>query len=181
MIAPMRWAALVSMLAACGGGDDSPTPDSAPEPACADVSEVELGTGLFEFPMPDRIPLRRGQAIPFISINPYVRGIPPGTDDPFDPANPKTRVTGVLVEDPSTTFGYDAPSTLGYVPSPIPCTFQQGGDGYRMTFNTTRPQIFVGKQLLIRVEVVGSNGLAAYTEKQVVVYDPILNQNYNIE
>jgi hypothetical protein len=169
----------LALLAACGD-DGGTVADSGGGPCwpleASPGGEVELGTGDIDFePMPAMLTIVKNasQSDPFMQLHSRIRGMPPGSkDDPFDPRNPKTKVSAVI-EEVNLTLGYPCPASLGYVPS-----LSAEADTYdlvhslRLGFGSFPPDMVSGKQARITIEVVGSNRLYAKDEKLVVLIVP---------
>jgi hypothetical protein len=164
-------------FAACGGGEspadayDGPCWPLPSEPG----GEVELGTGdlIFE-PMPDVLDVtaNASQSDPFLAIHSRIDGLPPGNpEDPFDPSNPRTKVSAVIPE-LGLTLGVECPSTLGYVESPAGDTFDLI-HSLRIGFGAFPLADLEGVQATVTVEVVGTNRLYTRAEKTVTLSVPI--------
>ncbi len=166
-----------SLVFASCGSNDSSVADAGP---CWPLNatpggQVELGTGDIAFaPMPDTAAIIRGlsQSDPYLQVHARIRGLPPG--DPsnvFDPRNPKTKASAVIA-DLALTLGVECPASLGYIASP---SSPQSGEfdlsphSLRVGFGSFPSEQALGKQALITIEVVGSNGLYAKAEKLVTL------------
>jgi hypothetical protein len=165
---------VVLVLAGCSGKEG--TPDAGP---CWPLSatpggEVELGTGDIAFePMPDVLSITKNasQSDPFLPIHSRIRGMPPGdSNDPFDRANPRTKVSATI-PDLGLTLGVECPASIGYVDAPVDGSYDLL-HSLRIGFGA-RPLAEVhGKQAMLTVEVVGSNGVYAKAEKLVLLDAP---------
>lgn len=133
-----------------------------------------MGTGDIAFEeMPDPLVVtsNASQSDPFLMIHSRIRGMPPGNaDDPFDRANPRTKVAADIVG--VVVLGQDCPASIGYVPASEPDSFDllhslRLGFGFGFDLSSVD-----GKQTVITVEVVGSNGLYARAEKTVTLSVP---------
>jgi hypothetical protein len=166
-----------SLVFASCGSNDSPVADAGP---CWPLNatpggQVELGTGDITFaPMPDMIAIISSvsQSDPYLQVHSRIRGLPPGDpENIFDPRNPKTKVSAVIA-DLALTLGVECPASLGYIASP---SSPQSGDfdlsphSLRLGFGSFPFEQAVGKQALITIEVVGSNGRYAKAEKLVTL------------
>jgi hypothetical protein len=169
----------VSLVFASCGSHDRPPPDAGP---CWPLNatpggQVELGTGDVTFaPMPDMVAIinNLSQSDPYLQVHSRIRGLPPG--DPqniLDPGNPKTKVSAVIA-DLGLTLGVECPASFGYIASP---SSPQSGDfdlsphSLRLGFGFDHPPLdqLSGKQALISIEVVGSNGRYAKADKLVTL------------
>jgi hypothetical protein len=168
---------LVSVLAACGGGESEPDAYDGPcwplpsEPG----GEVQMGTGDIAFEeMPDLLVVtsNASQSDPFLMIHSRIRGMPPGNpNDAFDRANPKTKVAADINEG-EVVLELACPASIGYVPGDSADSFDLL-HSLRLGFGFGFPLATVdGKQARITVEVVGSNGLYARAEKLVTLSIP---------
>jgi hypothetical protein len=173
-----RATVIALLLAGCDGGGKA-APDAGPcWPLTAEPGgEVEIGTGDIAFePMPEILPVTRNasQSDPFLPIHSRIRGMPPGDpDDPFDRSNPRTKVSATI-PDLGVTLGVDCPASIGYVDAPVNGSFDLL-HSLRIGFGA-RPLAEVhGKQALVTIEVVGSNGRYAKAEKLVVLDAPPSN------
>jgi hypothetical protein len=172
----VRLRASVFALLLAGCSDKEGMPDAGPcwpLPATPG-GEVELGTGDIAFePMPDVLAITKNasQSDPFLPIHSRIRGIPPGnSNDPFDRTNPRTKVSATIA-DLGLTLGVDCPASIGYVDAPASGSYDllhslRIGLGLRPLAEVH------GKQAMITVEVVGSNGLYAKAEKLVLLDAP---------
>jgi hypothetical protein len=168
-----------SLVFASCGSNDSPVADAGP---CWPLNatpggQVELGTGDITFaPMPDMIAIISSvsQSDPYLQVHSRIRGLPPGDpENIFDPRNPKTKVSAVIA-DLALTLGVECPASLGYIASP---SSPQSGDfdlsphSLRLGFGFDHPPLdqLSGKQALITIEVVGSNGRYAKADKLVTL------------
>jgi hypothetical protein len=163
---------LVLLLAACGD-TESPVVDAGPcWPLNASPGgEVELGTGDIEFePLLDTLEVINSpaQSDPYVEIHSRIRGLPPGNaNDIFDPANPKTKAS-LVIESLGLTLGVECPASLGYAAAPASGAFDMV-HSLHVGFGFMPIDDVPGKQGRVTVEVVGSNGRYAKTEKLVTL------------
>ncbi len=172
-------AALVLVCAAGCGDDHHVTLDGGPcwpLPAKPGGS-VMIGTGDFSYePMPDTLAISRpggSQAGAYIPINAQITGMPPGNvNDFFDPSNPKTKVSAVLV-DGGMPLGVqiDCPASIPYMATSEPKTYEML-HALRIDRGMTDPATVANKQATLTVEVVGSNGVYAMDQKTVMMVLP---------
>jgi hypothetical protein len=164
----------VSLLLASCGSTEHIAVDAGP---CWPLNatpggQVELGTGDIAFePMPDVLPIinNLSQSDPYLLVHARIRGLPPGDPgDIFDPRNPKTKVSATIA-DLGVQLGVECPASLGYIAAPEPGAFDLSPHSFRLGFGTLPPAQASGKQALITIEVVGSNGLSAQAEKLVTL------------
>jgi hypothetical protein len=99
--------------------------------------------------------------------------MPPGNpDDPFDRENPRTKIQARIDElGLVLPRGVDCPASLGYVQGPQAGTFDLI-HSLRAGFGMTPLADVDGKQAVVTVEVVGSNGLYAKAEKTITIAIP---------
>jgi hypothetical protein len=164
---------LLAAIASCA--DEEPPYDGPCWPLPSEPGgDVELGTGNKFEAMPDVLEVTTSsiQTDSYLQIQARIHGIPGGNaDSALDPANPRTMVK-VEIPDVAVVLGPDCPATRGYVPSANPDTSEllspfHLGFGYGFPIDTVE-----GKQARIVLEVVGSNGLHARTEKVVTLVVP---------
>ena len=166
----------IALLAACGDDDGFvPFPDGPCWPLEAEPGgQVELGTGDIAFvPMPEMVTIVKNssQSDPYLQVHSRIRGMPPGSaDDPFDPRNPRTKVS-MVIEELNLTLGVPCPGSLGYVPAPEAGAYDLVSS-LRIGFGTFPVGQVSGKRARVTVEVVGSNRLYARDEKLVTLVDP---------
>lgn len=164
------------MAAGCGG---ETVPDAQPGPCwpleATEGGEATLGTGdvLWE-PMPDELSIVKNasQSDPFIRLHSRIRGMPPGDrDDPFDPTNPRTKVSAELPA-LGIMLGVMCPASLGYVPAPDEDGAFDLQRSLRIGFGSYPIADLDGQQIKLTLEVVGSNKLYARSEKTVTIDVP---------
>lgn len=165
---------LVVVLAGCSGGESMPDAGPCWPITAKPGGAVEVGTGDIAFePMPDVLPVTKNasQSDPFLPIHSRIRGMPPGNpDDPFDRANPRTKVSAAI-PDLGLVLGVDCPASIGYVEAPVDDAFDLL-HSLRIGFGLRPLAEIHGKQAMITVEVVGSNGVYAKAEKLVLLDAP---------
>jgi hypothetical protein len=173
---PLSALGAVLLLAACGDDGVVGFDDNGPcwPLQASPGGQVELGTGEIDFePMPDMLAItsNTSQSDPYFGVHARIRGMPPGSrDDPFDPKNPRTKVSAVI-EELNLTLGVECPATLGYVASPEPGAYDLV-HSLRLGFGTFPIEQVSGKQARVTVEVVGANRLYARAEKMVTLMAP---------
>jgi hypothetical protein len=166
-----------ALLAACGGSTET-IPDAYEGPCWPLPSkpggQVELGTGDISFEtMPAMLAITKNasQSDPFLEVHARIRGMPPGNpNDIFDPRNPRTKASG-RIEELNLTLGVECPASLGYVSAPESGAFDMI-HSLRLGFGALPLEQVDGKQAVITIEVVGSNGLYAMDTKTVTVMNP---------
>ena len=169
-----RWAlGALLLLASCGddGGGDFPG-DGPCWPIQSSLGgSVEIGTGDLKWmAIQDTVPIVQNvsQSDPYVEVHSRMSGMPAGDAyNPFDPKNPRTKVS-VVIDELGLTLGVECPASLGYLASPEAGTYDLV-HSLRVGFGTYPVEQAVGKQARITLEVVGSNRRYARDEKTVTL------------
>lgn len=161
-----------------GCGDDGALPPDAAGPCWPITStpggSVQIGWGDVDWePMPDHVQIVRNgsQSDPYVYVHSRMRGMPPGdANDFFNPENPRTMVTLVVVET-GAKLGTECPARIGYLTSPEAGSFDML-HSQRVGFGTMDLANIEGEHAMITLEVVGANGLYASDQKMVTLSAP---------